>query len=232
MEHPEGSCPSDKVKGSSGRRKWDAGGGDPAPPLTNLTTARCGPPSHTQKRAAQGAQTPPPTAAPGGCRCGFYSLSPHHSFLLYIWKGNDRCHELRASSLPHVFFAVAKGEVYIEMSRIHNHSPAGESWKFEMPFSEPGARVSSLSVRGGLAGVLPKLHPAGATCLKIRVHSGDRNLILWGKGVQLEDRKTKILLALWSRLLSQHRVVTELCDCKTCARNDNNYNPPPPPFTV
>lgn len=48
-----------------------------------------GPLSHTRKRAAQGAQTPLPTAAPGGCCCGFYSLSPHHSFLLYIWKGND-----------------------------------------------------------------------------------------------------------------------------------------------
>ena len=92
------------------------------------------------------------------------------------------------------FFALAKGEVYIEMSSIHNHSPAGESWKFEMPFSGPGARASSLGVRGGLTGVQPKLHPAGTTCLKIRVPSGDRNLIMWGKGVQFEDRKMKILL--------------------------------------
>ena len=53
-----------------------AGGGDPAPPLTNLATARCDPPSHTRKRAVRGAQTPPPAAEPGAAAAAFIACPP------------------------------------------------------------------------------------------------------------------------------------------------------------
>lgn len=63
-----------------------------------------------------------------GCgRLGFYRPpgNPTGSFLLYIWKESDRHHKLRRSSFL-TFLVVAKGKVYIEMSRIHNHFPAAE----------------------------------------------------------------------------------------------------------
>lgn len=44
------------------------------------------------------------------------------------------------------FLVVAKGKVYIEMSRITTIFPTIESWEFEMPFSELGPGAFAIDV--------------------------------------------------------------------------------------